>query len=127
MSYDPLSPPNPYRPYIVPIDPSPTFVSSKSSPRDLLADLELPTEYLENPEFNNLVSNLVSKGLSKYASTFIRQPFEIVKTVMQVQHLPKAGQTKFSSQQARSRKRSTSLESDQDEDVYLHYSMKGVD
>jgi hypothetical protein len=125
MSYDPLSPPNPYRPYVVAIDPSPTFVSSsKSSPRDLLAELDLPTEYLENPEFNSFVSTLLSKGISKYASTFIRQPFEIVKTVMQVQYLPKTGSTPFPHSPTRHRKRPTSFGSDETDDVCYHLSTR---
>lgn len=90
MSQDHLSSPNPYRPYVIPLDgPSSIVVSpSKSSPRDLLADLDIPRDYLENPELSDLVSDLVSKGVSKYASIFIRQPFEIVKTTMQVQYVP---------------------------------------
>jgi hypothetical protein len=96
MSFDPLSSPNPYRPYVVPIDPSPSVLSpSKSSARDLFGDLDIPTDYLENPEFSDLVSNLVTKGLSKYASIFIRQPFEIVKTIMQLQYLTPVGHGKF--------------------------------
>lgn len=115
MSFDPLSSPNPYRPYVVPIDPSPSVLSpSKSSARDLFADLDIPTDYLENPEFSDLVSNLVSKGLSKYASIFIRQPFEIVKTMMQLQYLTPPGYGKFPLPQP-SRRRGM-LESDDNSD-----------
>lgn len=95
MSYNPSPSPNPYRPYVVPIDPAPSILPSKSSARDLLADLDISTEYFENPEFSDLVSNLVTKSISKYASTFIRQPFEIVKTILQVQYLVPPGQKKI--------------------------------
>lgn len=96
MSYDPISSPSPYRPYVVPLDPSPSILnSSKSSPRDLLADLDIPTDYLETPEFSDMLTNLITKGLSRYASVFIRQPFEIVKTTMQVQYLGRPGPTIF--------------------------------
>ena len=115
MSFDPSFSPNPYRPYVVPIDPSPSVLSpSKSSARDLFADFDIPTDYLENPEFGDLVSNLVTKGLSKYASIFIRQPFEIVKTTMQVQYLAQPGQRKFPPPEPRRRR--GMLESDDDYD-----------
>jgi hypothetical protein len=96
MSFDTENSPNPYRPYVIPLDPIPYHTSpSKSSAQDLLADLDFPTSYLENPEFSDLVSYLATKGLSKYASILIHQPFEIVKTTMQVQYLAKPGQRKF--------------------------------
>jgi hypothetical protein len=91
MSEDYLSSPNPYRPYVVPIDSSPHIITPSKSPRDFLADLDIPRDYLENPELSDLVSDLVTKGVSKYASVFIRQPFEIIKTVMQVQYVPNPG------------------------------------
>lgn len=95
MSFDLSASPNPYRPYVVPIDPSPSYITpskSSSSPRDIFAEFDIPIEYLENPEFSDLVSNLVNQGLSKYASVLIRQPFEIVKTIMQVQYSGQHGQ-----------------------------------
>jgi hypothetical protein len=95
MSYNPVPSPNPYRPYVVPLDPAPSILPSKSSPRDLLADLDISTDYFENPEFSELVWDLVTKGISKYASTFIRQPFEIVKTILQVQYLGTMEQRKL--------------------------------
>ena len=93
-SYGLSASPNPYRPYVVPLDPAPSvsstgYKSSAASARDLLADLDLPTEYLENPELGDLLSNLATRGLTKYVSVFLRQPFEIVKTTMQVQFLPR--------------------------------------
>jgi hypothetical protein len=95
MSQDHLSSLNPYRPYVVPIDSSPAVsLPHKSSPRDLLDGLDIPRDYLENPELSDLISDLVTKGLSKYASMFIRQPFEMVKTTMQVQYIPGAGTQK---------------------------------
>jgi hypothetical protein len=117
MSYDPISSPSPYRPYVVPLDPSPSILnSSKSSTRDLLADLDIPTDYLETPEFSDMLTNLVTKGLSKYASIFIRQPFEIVKTTMQVQYLGRPGPTIFHPQPAR---RGRESDEDDDDDVLL--------
>jgi hypothetical protein len=96
MTLDPLSSPNPYRPYVVPLDHSPHLISpNKSSPKDLLADLDIPTDYLDNPELSDLISSLVTKGISKYAAIFIRQPFETVKTIMQVQHLSLPGLKPF--------------------------------
>jgi hypothetical protein len=85
--------PNPYRPYVVPQHATPTLATphSGTSPRDLLADLDIRTDYLQNPELGDLISDLVMRGISKYTATFIRQPFEIVKTTMQVQYLPTAG------------------------------------
>lgn len=122
MSFDLSSSPNPYRPYVVPIDPSPSILSpSKSSARDIFADLDIPTDYLENPEFSDLVSNLVTKGLSKYASICIRQPFEIVKTTMQVQYLAPPGQRKFPSPKP-SRWRGMSESPDNYDDVHPEYS-----
>src|SRR6202035_1546191 len=107
--------PNPYRPYVVPLESSPHLISpSRSTPRDLLADLDIPTDYLENPELSELVSNLVTQGISKYASIFIRQPFEIVKTTMQVQYIAVAGNIRPISP-ARSRKHV--LDSDEEFDV----------
>ena len=115
MSFDPSFSPNPYRPYVVPIDPSLSILSpSKPSARDLFRDFDIPTDYLENPEFSDLVSNLVTKGLSKYASIFIRQPFEIVKTTMQVQYLAQPRQRNFPTPKPVRRRRM--LESDDDYD-----------
>jgi hypothetical protein len=122
MSYDSISSPSPYRPYVVPLDPSPSILnSSKSSPRDLLADLDIPTDYLETPEFSDMLTNLLTKGLSKYASIFIRQPFEIVKTTMQVQYLGRPVPTIFPLPTTR-RGRS---ESDED-DVLLPFCWGGL-
>ena len=118
MSFDPSYSPNPYRPYVVPIDSSPTVLSpSKSSARDLLADLDIPTDYLENPEFSDLLSNLLTKGFSKYVSIFIRQPFEIVKTTMQVQYLAPPGQRKFPPPQPSRQRRMLENDNDYDDDV----------
>lgn len=96
---------NPYRPYVVPQNASPSLVSpnAAASPRDLLADLDIPTDYLQNPELGDLVSDLLMRGISKYAATFIRQPFEIVKTTMQVQYLAGPGQSSFPSTPSRPR------------------------
>lgn len=119
MSYDLSASPNPYRPYVLPLDPSPSVLSSSSSTpnktssaRDLLADLDLPAEYLENPELGDFVSALLTKSLTKYVSVFLRQPFEIVKTTMQVQYLPRVpAPPSFPSKQPR-----TAMESDEDYD-----------
>lgn len=115
MSNDTLPSPNPYRPYVVPLESTPHLISpSRSTPRDLLADLDIPTDYLENPELGDLVSSLVTQGISKYASIFIRQPFEIVKTVMQVQYLPVSGIRPISP----ARPRRHVLDSDEEFDVH---------
>ena len=119
MSYDPVSSPSPYRPYVVPLDPSPSLLnSSKSSARDLLADLDIPTDYLETPEFSDMLTNLLTKGLSRYASVFIRQPFEIVKTIMQVQYLGRPGPTVFPPLPPQSR-RGRSESEDEYDDVFI--------
>ena len=92
MPNDTLPSPNPYRPYVVPLDSSHHLISpSRSTPRDLLADLDIPTDYLENPELSELLSSLFTQGISKYAAVFIRQPFEVVKTIMQVQYISLLG------------------------------------
>jgi hypothetical protein len=128
MSFDPSYSPNPYRPYVVPIDSSPSVLSpSKSSARDLLADLDIPTDYLDNPEFSDLLSNLVTKGLSKYASIFIRQPFEIVKTTMQVQCLASPGQRKFPPLQPSRRRGMLENDDNYDDDVCSECSEDSFD
>jgi hypothetical protein len=118
MSYDLSTSPSPYRPYVVPLDPSPSILSpsstrnKSSSARDLLADLDLPTEYLDNPELGDLVSSVLTSTLTKYVSVFLRQPFEIVKTTMQVQYLPRGlPQLAFPS-----KRHPTPVESDEDLD-----------
>jgi hypothetical protein len=123
MSLDPLSSPNPYRPYVVPLESSPHLISpNKSSPRDLLADLDIPTDYLDNPELSDLISNLVTKGISKYAAIFIRQPFETVKTIMQVQYLALPGPTPFPTTPSRR----NAMDSDEDFDEVVP-SMTAID
>jgi len=116
-SYGLSASPNPYRPYVVPLDPAPSvssagYKSSAASARDLLSDLDLPTEYLENPELGDLLSNLATRGLTKYVSVFLRQPFEIVKTTMQIQFLPRLPpQPQFPTRRHR-----TPAESDEEDD-----------
>jgi len=127
MSNDILSSsPNPYRPYVVPLDASPHIISPSrsSSARDILADLDIPTDYLENPELSDLVSGFVTKGLSRYASTFLSQPFEVVKTTMQVQYLPKPGQRRIQPKQTRrtSQRRPLDYEDEFDD---VHYYRGG--
>jgi len=99
MASDSFRSPNPYRPYVVPQHATPSLVSPQAaaSPRDLLSDLDIPTDYLQNPELGDLISDMVMKGISKYTATFIRQPFEIVKTTMQVQYLPSSSISKYPS------------------------------
>lgn len=100
--------PNPLRPYYIPPSVgspsdsisnasgipsasaryvSPASPSTGSSARNLLSDLNY-SEYLSDssPPAKDLAKRLVDQLLWKYASVFLAQPFEVAKTVLQVQH-----------------------------------------
>lgn len=103
--------PNPLRPYYIPpsVGPPPDFsqdhtstsnVGSKyaasasattssfgSSARNILADMDY-TDYLSesSPSPADIVKRLLEQALWKYTSIFLAQPFEVAKTVLQVQH-----------------------------------------
>lgn len=103
--------PNPLRPYYIPpsVGPRPLSgtessaapnIGSKppssisdprpslgSSARDLLSDLDY-SDYLSDtsPSATAVVKRLVDRALWKYSSVLLAQPFEVAKTVLQVQH-----------------------------------------
>jgi len=102
--------PNPLRPYYIPpsVGPPPlsgtnssaaSNLGSKptssfsdprpslgSSARDLLSDLDY-SEYLSDssPSATAVVKRLLDRALWKYSSVLLAQPFEVAKTVLQVQ------------------------------------------
>ncbi|KAA6406550.1 MAG: hypothetical protein FRX48_09715 [Lasallia pustulata] len=109
MSAAPREGPNPLRPYYVP--PSiglPTEATSHataahniggkhvsaaaakatfgSSARDILSDLDY-TDYLSDssPSAMGIIKRLIDQALWKYTSVLLAQPFEVAKTVLQVQ------------------------------------------
>jgi len=102
--------PNPLRPYYIPPSVGPRPLSGAnsssaanlgskptssfsdprpslgSSARDLLSDLDY-SDYLSDktPSSTAVVKGLVDRALWKYSSVLLAQPFEVAKTVLQVQ------------------------------------------
>lgn len=98
--------PNPLRPYYIPPSVSPsgpqngTFATNAgskhisststnsfgSSARNILADMDY-TDYIpeSSPSSSAIAKGLVEQAIWKYTSIFLAQPFEIAKTVLQVQ------------------------------------------
>lgn len=97
--------PNPLRPYVIPPKADPvappkqnastggtqrtrTSAASNlgSSARDMLSDLDY-SDYLNDasPSFAEMLKTLVDQGLWKYTSVLLAQPFDVAKTVLQVQ------------------------------------------
>lgn len=98
--------PNPLRPYYVPPSVGPSgpqngtlatnagskLVSSTStnsfgsSARNILADMDY-TDYIpeSSPSSTAIVKGLVEQAVWKYTSIFLAQPFDVAKTVLQVQ------------------------------------------
>ena len=103
---DPREGPNPLRPYYIPpsvglppntsqnassthmlgtkqANPKPSFGSSA---RDILPDLDY-SDYLSDagPSSTAVIKSLVDQTLWKYTSVLLAQPFDVAKTVLQVQ------------------------------------------
>ncbi|KAM0803341.1 hypothetical protein BDR22DRAFT_840498 [Usnea florida] len=98
--------PNPLRPYYIPPSVGPsgpqngTFATNAgskhvsststnsfgSSARNILADMDY-TDYIpeSSPSSTALLKGLVEQAIWKYTSVFLAQPFEVAKTVLQVQ------------------------------------------
>ncbi|KAL9129788.1 MAG: hypothetical protein Q9175_007197 [Cornicularia normoerica] len=98
--------PNPLRPYYIPPSVGPSghqdgnfatnagskHVSSTSrnsfgsSARNILADMDY-TDYIpeSSPSSTAIMKGLVEQAIWKYTSVFLSQPFEVAKTVLQVQ------------------------------------------
>jgi fusion and transport protein UGO1 len=104
--------PNPLRPYYIPptVEPLPAKTKSNStgaavknrassakaastskpgygsSAREMLSDLDY-SEYLSDgsPSITEMIKTLMDQGLWKYTSVLFAQPFEVAKTVLQVQ------------------------------------------
>lgn len=64
-----------------------TTPSFGSSARNILADMDY-TDYLSesSPSPADIVKRLLEQALWKYTSILLAQPFEVAKTVLQVQH-----------------------------------------
>ena len=58
-----------------------------TSARDILSDLDY-SEYLSDasPSAAEVIKGLLDQALWKYSSVLLAQPFEVAKTVLQVQH-----------------------------------------
>ncbi|KAF6233939.1 hypothetical protein HO173_007769 [Letharia columbiana] len=98
--------PNPLRPYYIPPSVGPsgpqngTFATNAgskhvsststnsfgSSARNILADMDY-TDYIpeSSPSSTAVMKGLVEQAIWKYTSVFLAQPFEVAKTVLQVQ------------------------------------------
>ena len=99
--------PNPLRPYYIPPSvsshpdvsqnathaaglgskhPSTSTNSIGSSARNILADMDY-SEYISDssPSVTIVAKNLMEQAIWKYTSVFLAQPFEVAKTVLQVQ------------------------------------------
>ena len=94
---------NPLRPYYIPpsvgdsasVDNASSFGSKYgststtnlgSSARNILADMDY-TEYISDssPPYTAMAKTLMEQAIWKYTSVFLAQPFEVAKTVLQVQ------------------------------------------
>ena len=98
--------PNPLRPYYIPPSVGPsgpqngTFATNAgskhvsststnsfgSSARNILADMDY-TDYIpeSSPSSSAIMKGLMEQAIWKYTSIFLAQPFEVAKTVLQVQ------------------------------------------
>jgi fusion and transport protein UGO1 len=98
------SPPNPLRPYYIPPPPIPfdsssvptsTFSSAGSaqhaapSSYAILQDFQEYSDYLESPSAGEAVRRVLDQAILKYTSILISQPFEVAKTVLQCQYVPR--------------------------------------
>ena len=101
--------PNPLRPYYVPPSVGPSTRSTPntsantttknassapaakpsfgSSARDILSDLDY-SDYLSDasPSATDVLKRLIDQAAWKYTTVLLAQPFEVAKTVLQVQH-----------------------------------------
>lgn len=66
--------------------PSTAKPSFGSSARDILSDLDY-SDYLSDssPSLVDMIKQLIDQALWKYTSILLAQPFEVAKTVVQVQ------------------------------------------
>jgi len=66
--------------------PSASTNSFGSSARNILADMDY-SEYMSDspPSAASMAKNLMEQAIWKYTSVFLAQPFEVAKTVLQVQ------------------------------------------
>ena len=102
---NPRETPNPLRPYFIPPSvglsgpQNGTFATNAgskhvststnsfgSSARNILADMDY-TDYIpeSSPSSTAVIKGLVEQAIWKYTSIFLAQPFEVAKTVLQVQ------------------------------------------
>ena len=104
-----------------------------SSARNILADMDY-TEYISDaaPSNSEVVKQLVEQALWKYTSVFLAQPFEVAKTVLQVQLL-EGGQRLPSQARAADKARryaDSYRDSDEPYDVcssFTNWVLKGID
>jgi fusion and transport protein UGO1 len=93
------NPPNPLRPYYIPPPPyeASTPSPSTSAPASnvpssyaLLQDFhEYSSDYLESPSAGEAMRRVLDQAILKYTSILISQPFEVAKTVLQCQYVPR--------------------------------------
>jgi fusion and transport protein UGO1 len=97
------NPPNPLRPYYIP--PPPTFGSSSPAPTsapvapaipgapssyDILQDFkDYSEDYIDSPSVGEAMRGFLDQAILKYTSILISQPFEVAKTVLQCQYVPR--------------------------------------
>jgi fusion and transport protein UGO1 len=100
------NPPNPLRPYYIPSPPIP-FDSASPDPTSalsvpgptasnvpssytILQDFQdYSSDYLEAPSVGESVRAFLDQAILQYTSVLISQPFEVAKTVLQCQYVPK--------------------------------------
>jgi fusion and transport protein UGO1 len=94
------NPPNPLRPYYIPpppyeaaATPSPSISAPASnipSSYALLQDFhDYSSDYLESPSAGEAMRRVLDQAILKYTSILISQPFEVAKTVLQCQYVPR--------------------------------------
>jgi len=103
--------PNPLRPYYIPVAPTPFEATATATPSSIpvsvsslakngggapsnfaiLQDFQdYSADYLESPSsVGEAMRSFVEHALLKYTSILISQPFEVAKTVLQCQYVPK--------------------------------------
>ncbi|KAA8910432.1 mitochondrial carrier domain-containing protein [Sphaerosporella brunnea] len=94
------SPPNPLRPYYIPPPPVPFESSAPASSANttyaapssyaILQDFhEYSSDYLDSPSAGEAIRRVLDQAILKYTSILISQPFEVAKTVLQCQYVPR--------------------------------------
>jgi fusion and transport protein UGO1 len=95
-----FSPPNPLRPYYIPpASPSVDNLSTTTSSLPgnvptsygIIQDFQdYSSDYLESPSISEAMRSFLDQAILKYTAVLISQPFEVAKTVLQCQYVPKS-------------------------------------